>query len=42
MNGLESLNATTNQILTTNQPQLLKYPVEPPFGTDNLDGFIAA
>ena len=42
MNGLESLDATPNQVLTTNQTQLPKYPVEPPHGTDDLDGFLAA
>jgi hypothetical protein len=42
MTGLERLEDTPNQVLTTNQPQLPKYPVEPPIGTDHLDGFLAA
>jgi hypothetical protein len=42
MNGLESLDATPNQVLPTNQTPLPKYPVEPPSGTDDLDGFLAA
>jgi hypothetical protein len=42
MNGLESLNAATNQVLPTNQTQLPKYPVEPPCDTDDLDGYLAA
>ena len=42
MNGLESLDATPNQVLPPFHTQLPKYPVEPPIGTDDLDGFLAA
>jgi hypothetical protein len=42
MYGLESLNATPNQVLPPFQTPLPKYPVEPPIGTDDLDGFLAA
>jgi hypothetical protein len=42
MTSLESLNARTYQIVTTNQTHL-PYPfVEPPCGTDDLDGFLPA
>ena len=42
MIGLESLDDKTIQVLTTNQTQLPNYSVEPPFGNDDLDGFLAA
>ena len=42
MTCLEILTVKTNQVLNTYKNQLPKYPVEPPFGTDDLDGFLAA
>ena len=42
MNGLESLDATTNQVLPPFQTQLPNPFVESPYGTDDLDGFLAA
>ena len=42
MTSLESLVTTINQVLPTNQPQLPNYPVEPPCGTADLDGYLAA
>lgn len=42
MTSLESLNDKTNQVVNTYKTQL-PYPfVEPPCGTDDLDGFLAA
>ena len=42
MTSLESLNVKTNQVLTAFQTQLPNPFVESPYGTDDLDGFLAA
>ena len=42
MTVLESLTVKTNRLLTAFQTHL-PYPfVEPPYGTDDLDGYLAA
>jgi hypothetical protein len=42
MTVLESLNATTNRVLTAFQTHLPNPFVEPPHGTDDPDGYLAA